>query len=103
MADPQSYRPSNLPTQPGVYRFFDGNDKVIYVGKAKNIKNRLNSYFGSNLQTKTRRMVHTAVRVDWTLVNASIRNCCRRDEGNRCQRSTLILMCSLRMISPIHF
>jgi excinuclease ABC subunit C len=72
MADPQSYRPTNLPTQPGVYRFFDGNDKVIYVGKAKNIKNRLNSYFGSNLQTKTRRMVHTAVRVDWTLVNTEV-------------------------------
>jgi excinuclease ABC subunit C len=72
MADPQSYRPSNLPTDPGVYRFFDANDKVIYVGKAKNIKNRLNSYFGSNLQTKTRRMVHTAVRVDWTLVNTEV-------------------------------
>lgn len=72
MADPQSYRPSNLPTDPGVYRFFDVNDKVIYVGKAKNIKNRLNSYFGSNLQTKTRRMVHTAVRVDWTLVNTEV-------------------------------
>ena len=72
MADPQSYRPTNLPTDPGVYRFFDSNDKVIYVGKAKNIKNRLNSYFGSNLPTKTRRMVHTAVRVDWTLVKTEI-------------------------------
>ena len=72
MADPQSYRPSNLPTDPGVYRFFDGADKVIYVGKAKNIKNRLNSYFGNNLQTKTRRMVHTAVRVDWTLVKTEV-------------------------------
>ena len=72
MADPQSYRPSNLPTDPGVYRFFDANDKVIYVGKAKNIKNRLNSYFGSNLPTKTRRMVHTAVRVDWTLVKTEV-------------------------------
>ena len=72
MADPQSYRPSNLPTGPGVYRFFDANDKVIYVGKAKNIKNRLNSYFGSNLPTKTRRMVHTAIRVDWTLVKTEV-------------------------------
>ena len=72
MADPQSYRPNNLPTDPGVYRFFDGNEKVIYVGKAKNIKNRLNSYFGSNLPTKTRRMVHTAVRVDWTLVKTEV-------------------------------
>ena len=72
MADPQSYRPSNLPTDPGVYRFFDASEKVIYVGKAKNIKNRLNSYFGSNLPTKTRRMVHTAVRVDWTLVKTEV-------------------------------
>ena len=72
MADPQSYRPSNLPTDPGVYRFFDAADKVIYVGKAKNIKNRLSSYFGNNFQTKTRRMVHTAVRVDWTLVKTEV-------------------------------
>ena len=72
MADPQSYRPSNLPTDPGVYRFFDKDEKVIYVGKAKNIKNRLNSYFGSNLQIKTRKMVNTAVRVDWTLVKTEI-------------------------------
>ena len=72
MADPQSYRPSNLPTYPGVYRFFDKDEKVIYVGKAKNIKNRLNSYFGSNLQIKTRKMVNTAVRVDWTLVKTEV-------------------------------
>ena len=72
MADPQSYRPTNLPTDPGVYRFFDKNEKVIYVGKAKNIKNRLNSYFGSNLQIKTRKMVNTAVRVDWTLVKTEV-------------------------------
>ena len=72
MADPQSYRPSNLPTDPGVYRFFDKDEKVIYVGKAKNIKNRLNTYFGNNLQIKTRRMVNTAVRVDWTIVNSEV-------------------------------
>ena len=72
MADPKSYRPSNLPTEPGVYRFFDKDDKVIYVGKAKNIKNRLDSYFGSNLQIKTRRMVNTANRVDWVVVNTEV-------------------------------
>ena len=72
MADPQSYRPSNLPSDPGVYRFFDKDEKVIYVGKAKNIKNRLNTYFGNNLQIKTRRMVNTAVRVDWTLVKTEV-------------------------------
>ena len=72
MADPQSYRPSNLPSDPGVYRFFDKDEKVIYVGKAKNIKNRLSSYFGSNLQIKTKKMVNTAVRVDWTLVKTEV-------------------------------
>ena len=72
MANPADYRPTNIPTDPGVYRFYDGNDRVIYVGKAKNLKNRLNSYFGSNLATKTYRMVHTAVRVDWTIVGTEI-------------------------------
>ena len=72
MADPKNYRPSNLPTDPGVYRFFDENDRVIYVGKAKNLKNRINSYFGSNLQIKTRRMVKTAARVDWTIVKTDL-------------------------------
>jgi len=72
MADPQSYRPTNLPTDPGVYRFFDKDEKIIYVGKAKNIKSRLSSYFGSNLQIKTRKMVNTAVRVDWTLVKTEV-------------------------------
>ena len=42
MADPQSYRPTSIPTDPGVYRFFDDKDRVIYVGKAKNLRNRLN-------------------------------------------------------------
>ncbi|MEN9735464.1 MAG: hypothetical protein RL129_174 [Actinomycetota bacterium] len=72
MADPFSYRPENIPTDPGVYRFFDAKDKVIYVGKAKNLKNRLNSYFQSNLAPKTYRMVHTAVRVDWTVVKTEL-------------------------------
>jgi len=72
MSDPKSYRPTAIPTDSGVYRFFDKDDRVIYVGKAKNLKNRLNSYFGSNLLEKTYRMVHTAVRVDWTIVNTEV-------------------------------
>ena len=72
MADPQSYRPSNIPEHPGVYRFFNKSDKVIYVGKAKNLKNRLNNYFQANLATKTNRMVHEAVRVDWTIVSTEL-------------------------------
>ena len=72
MADPQSYRPSNIPEHPGVYRFFNKADKVIYVGKAKNLKNRLSNYFQANLATKTNRMVHEAVRVDWTIVSTEL-------------------------------
>ncbi|MGA0914089.1 MAG: excinuclease ABC subunit UvrC [Candidatus Nanopelagicaceae bacterium] len=72
MADPASYRPSGVPELPGVYRFFNSSDQVIYVGKARNLKNRLNSYFQSNLTEKTRRMVEAAVRVDWTVVKTEV-------------------------------
>jgi excinuclease ABC subunit C len=72
MADPQSYRPTNIPEHPGVYRFYNKQDKVIYVGKAKNLKNRLSNYFQTNLATKTHRMVHEAVRVDWTIVSTEL-------------------------------
>ncbi len=72
MADPQSYRPREIPEDPGVYRFFNESEKVIYVGKAKNLKNRLSSYFQSNLAQKTYRMVHEAVRVDWTIVKTEL-------------------------------
>jgi excinuclease ABC subunit C len=72
MADPQSYRPREIPEEPGVYRFYNQGEKVIYVGKAKNLKNRLSSYFGSNLTQKTNRMVHEAVRVDWTIVKTEL-------------------------------
>ncbi len=72
MADPQSYRPSNIPEHPGVYRFYNAEETVIYVGKAKNLKNRLSNYFQSNLATKTDRMVHEAVRVEWTIVATEV-------------------------------
>ena len=72
MAEPASYRPPEIPEDPGVYRFYNKSDKVIYVGKAKNLKNRLSSYFGSNLAQKTYRMVHEAVRVDWTIVKTEL-------------------------------
>ncbi len=72
MADPQSYRPSNIPEHPGVYRFYNAEETVIYVGKAKNLRNRLSNYFQSNLATKTDRMVHEAVRVEWTIVATEV-------------------------------
>ncbi|NDI24508.1 MAG: hypothetical protein EBY87_03085, partial [Actinobacteria bacterium] len=49
MTDPQSYRPTSVPDEPGVYRFFNPENQVIYVGKARSLKNRLNSYFQKNL------------------------------------------------------
>ena len=72
MADPASYRPSDIPKLPGVYRFYDSSETVIYVGKAVNLKNRLNNYFQGNLLEKTHRMVNQAVRVDWTIVDTEV-------------------------------
>ena len=72
MADPASYRPTDIPKLPGVYRFYDSSETVIYVGKAVNLKNRLNNYFQGNLLEKTHRMVNQAVRVDWTIVDTEV-------------------------------
>ncbi|CAB4649314.1 unannotated protein [freshwater metagenome] len=72
MSEPSSYRPQDVPALPGVYRFFNQNDKVIYVGKALSLKSRLNNYFQGNLPERTNRMVHEAVRVDWTIVDSEV-------------------------------
>lgn len=61
-------KPRDIPTEPGVYRWRDKNDRVIYVGKAKNLRNRLSSYFGSDLHPRTEKMVSTAHSVDWVIV-----------------------------------
>lgn len=72
MANDVSFRPktSEIPTDPGVYRFLDESGRVLYVGKAKNLRARLSSYFAplSTLQEKTRRMVQSAADVNWTIV-----------------------------------
>ncbi|TRY18922.1 excinuclease ABC subunit UvrC [Tessaracoccus rhinocerotis] len=72
MADPSTYRPrpGSIPLDPGVYRFFDAFGNVIYVGKAKNLRQRLNSYFAdpASLHFRTQTMVRTAARVEWTVV-----------------------------------
>ncbi|MGM0384444.1 MAG: excinuclease ABC subunit UvrC [Actinomycetota bacterium] len=70
MADPASYRPRDVPTAPGVYRFRDSQGRVLYVGKAKNLRSRLASYFQDpeRLHPRTRSMVTTASSVQWTVV-----------------------------------
>lgn len=76
MADPSTYRPDpgSIPVGPGVYRFRDDAGTVLYVGKAKNLRNRLNSDFAdlAGLHERTRRMVTTAARVEWTVVNTEV-------------------------------
>ncbi|CAN5433552.1 excinuclease ABC subunit UvrC [soil metagenome] len=71
-----SYRPEpgSIPTQPGVYRFRDARSRVIYVGKAKNLRARLSSYFQdvANLHQRTATMVTTAASVEWTVVNTEV-------------------------------
>ena len=60
--------------EPGVYRFRDPHGRVIYVGKAKSLRSRLNSYFAdlANLAPRTRRMVMTAGSVEWTVVSTEV-------------------------------
>ncbi|POH72377.1 excinuclease ABC subunit UvrC [Arthrobacter glacialis] len=76
MADPASYRPKpgEIPTDPGVYRFRDEHGRIIYVGKAKNLRSRLNSYFANpaTLLPKTHAMVHHAASVQWTIVGSEL-------------------------------
>ncbi|GAB3554853.1 excinuclease ABC subunit UvrC [Arthrobacter tumbae] len=76
MADPATYRPKagEIPQDPGVYRFRDPHRRVVYVGKAKNLRSRLNSYFANpqGLMPRTRAMVHTAASVEWTVVGSEL-------------------------------
>ncbi|GGS87528.1 excinuclease ABC subunit UvrC [Streptomyces cinerochromogenes] len=76
MADPSSYRPrpGDIPDSPGVYRFRDEHRRVIYVGKAKSLRQRLANYFQdlTNLHPRTRTMVTTAASVEWTVVSTEV-------------------------------
>lgn len=76
MADPATYRPApgEIPDSPGVYRFRDEHGRVIYVGKAKSLRSRLNSYFQdvAGLHQRTQQMVTTAASVQWTVVGTEV-------------------------------
>ena len=61
-------KPQDIPTDPGVYRWRDKDNRVIYVGKAKNLRNRISSYFSSDLHPRTEQLVQTAQSVDWVIV-----------------------------------
>ena len=76
MPAPSSYRPApgSIPTGPGVYRFRDAKGRVIYVGKAKNLRSRLSSYFQDigGLHPRTASMVSTGASVEWTVVATEV-------------------------------
>lgn len=76
MSDPATYRPTpgTIPTDPGVYKFRDENRRVVYVGKAKNLRARLSNYFQdiTQLHPRTRQMVQTANSVEWTVVASEV-------------------------------
>ncbi len=76
MADPATYRPApgTIPVEPGVYKFRDAHGRVIYVGKAKSLRSRLNSYFADvySLHPRTKQMVTTAASVEWTVVSTEV-------------------------------
>ena len=67
-----SFRPAQgeIPTSPGVYRFSDRHGRVLYIGKAKNLRARLANYFQplQSLMPRTQRMLALAANVDWTVV-----------------------------------
>ncbi len=71
---PYKPKPGEIPTQPGVYRFRDADGRVLYVGKAKNLRARLSNYFAPlhTLHERTRRMVLTAASVEWTVVASDV-------------------------------
>jgi excinuclease ABC subunit C len=76
VTDPATYRPApgSIPTQPGVYKFRDPHGRVVYVGKAKNLRSRLSNYFQdlAALHPRTQSMVTTATSVEWTVVATEV-------------------------------
>jgi excinuclease ABC subunit C len=76
VTDPNRYRPrpGEIPEEPGVYRFRDERGRVVYVGKAKSLRQRLNQYFAdfTALHPRTQLMLTTAAGVEWTVVNTEV-------------------------------
>ena len=76
MSNPADYRPApgSIPQQPGVYRFRDEHGRVVYVGKAKSLRQRLQNYFQPlhTLHPRTQLMVTTASSVEWTVVRNEV-------------------------------
>ncbi len=60
-----------LPVNPGIYKYFDADKNLIYVGKAKHLRKRVSSYFTkNNVNQKTRELIHRITRIEFTIVNS---------------------------------
>ena len=62
----------SIPNRPGVYLFKDGHNRVVYVGKAKNLRSRLSNYFASDLHPRTLAMVEAAEDVEWIVTESEV-------------------------------
>ncbi|MBS1973277.1 MAG: excinuclease ABC subunit C, partial [Bacteroidetes bacterium] len=61
----------SLPSQPGIYKYFDEENELLYVGKAKNIRKRVSSYFSKTFTTyKTHELVQRIRYIEFTIVNS---------------------------------
>ncbi|KON34627.1 hypothetical protein AC477_00235, partial [miscellaneous Crenarchaeota group-1 archaeon SG8-32-1] len=64
------FKSSEIPADPGVYLFRDKNNKILYIGKAVNLRSRVRSYFcDSNQPVKTKQLVSKIRSIDWIVVN----------------------------------
>lgn len=62
---------STIPQQPGIYRYYNDKNELLYVGKAKNIRKRVSSYFNKTISTyKTHELVQRIARIEFTIVNS---------------------------------
>ena len=62
---------ATIPVQPGIYKYFDSQDELLYVGKAKHLRKRVSSYFSKTFTTyKTHELVQRIARIEFTIVNS---------------------------------
>src|SRR5258707_6738743 len=66
-----SHIAATIPVDPGIYKYFDEHETLVYVGKAKNLRKRVSSYFNKTFTTyKTHELVQRIRRIEFTIVNS---------------------------------
>ncbi len=73
LSAPTEFRGTDIPTSPGVYLYRDESGEILYIGKAKNLRNRVKSYFSTQPKpVKTEQLVAHIRSIDWVLVNNEV-------------------------------